>query len=140
MFERFTKDARAVVEQALEEARALGSPTVEAEHLLLALARRGATTLTHEEVLDALESEQRRSLAAAGVQWDVPRQALPGGARPRFGTSSKLALSRALPAAVERGERRLAARHVLAGVLRAEVGTVPRALEGAGIGRDELAT
>ena len=37
MFERFVRDARDVAETAHEEARAAGSATVEAEHVLLAL-------------------------------------------------------------------------------------------------------
>ena len=39
MFERFTREARLVVANAEAEARELGSPTIEAEHVLLALTR-----------------------------------------------------------------------------------------------------
>ena len=42
MFNRFTKDARQIVDEATEIARELGAPSVEAEHLLL--AARAATT------------------------------------------------------------------------------------------------
>ncbi|MCC3774798.1 Clp protease N-terminal domain-containing protein [Streptomyces sp. UNOB3_S3] len=49
MFERFTKDARAVVVEAQEEARALGHARIGTEHLLMAAAGRagapGAATL-----------------------------------------------------------------------------------------------
>ncbi|MFF3614609.1 Clp protease N-terminal domain-containing protein [Streptomyces sp. NPDC002580] len=40
MFERFTKDARAVVEDAVSQAARVGAETVEEEHLLLALLGR----------------------------------------------------------------------------------------------------
>ena len=128
MFERFTKDARRVVEAARSEACDAGSATIEAEHLLVALARR-----PHP----ALAGERAASLAAAGVDWDVP--ARPSRAEPRFATSAKLALERSLSAAVARHDRRLTSDHVLLGVLEAEVGTVPRALELAGIDRRALA-
>ena len=39
MFNRFTKDARAIVRDAVEIAHELGASSVEAEHLLLAAAR-----------------------------------------------------------------------------------------------------
>ena len=44
MFERFTHEARAAVKDAEGEARELGSPTIEAEHLLLALTRQDPAT------------------------------------------------------------------------------------------------
>lgn len=142
MFERFTKDARRTVEAALREAQAAGSPTVEAEHLLVALARRphpalAARGLGAGRVAEALAAERAASLAAAGVDWDVPTR--PTRAEPRFAASAKLALERSLPAAVARGDRRLTSDHVLLGVLEAEVGTVPRALALAGVDRRALA-
>lgn len=142
MFERFTKDAKAVVAAAVDEASELGSPSVEAEHLLLALAARGHPALAgagldHAAVLAALAAETERSLAAAGVDWDVPGPARTA-TRPRFAASAKLALERSLPAALERRENRLTMDHVLLGVLAAEVGTVPRALAVAGVDADAL--
>lgn len=141
MFERFTKDARAVVVDATAEAQALDAPAVEAEHLLLAVAAREHAALEragldHDAVREALEAEARASLAAAGVEWDVaPR---PSKGQLRFAASSKRALERALPAAVARGDPRLTADHVLLGILAAEVGTVPRALALAGVDRETL--
>src|SRR6478609_5594872 len=60
------------VAEALGEARELGSPTVEAEHLLLALTRSDnaaaaalrAKGLDHDAVAEALAAETERSLAA----------------------------------------------------------------------------
>ena len=55
MFNRFTGDARRVVRCAEREARDLGSATVEAEHLLLAL------TWADEAALAAAGLDARRS-------------------------------------------------------------------------------
>jgi D-alanyl-D-alanine carboxypeptidase len=131
MFERFTADARAVVMAAAEvEAAQAGARTIEAEHLLLALAARGVAGLDHATVAEALEDEQRRSLAAVGVEldaYDLPAPRRPH-AKPRFGTSAKTALHQALKAALARRDRRIVEGHLLLGVLAAERGTVPRAL------------
>jgi ATP-dependent Clp protease ATP-binding subunit ClpA len=153
MFERLDTDARAaVVQAALEEARALGCSTIEAEHLLLALAgdQDGPTGrmlaesgLDRAGVLDALERESERSLAAVGV---ALRDFSPGDAspspriRPRLAASSKRALEWALRSAIARNDRRISPPHLLLGILRADIGTVPRALETVDIDRDELAT
>ncbi|MDV9171293.1 Clp protease N-terminal domain-containing protein [Streptomyces sp. W16] len=74
MFERFTKDARAVVQSAVEHCERSGSGSVEAEHLLLALLDRegsrasftltalGLTTEEHKESLrQALADARRRA-------------------------------------------------------------------------------
>jgi ATP-dependent Clp protease ATP-binding subunit ClpA len=142
MFERFTRDARQVVKSAETLASGLGSPTVEAEHLLLALADRQPVLaefgLDHDGVLAALDEERVRSLLAVGISaadFDLPPAPL---TRPRFAASSKLALERAVRAAVARSDKRIAGEHLLLGVLAAEAGTVPRALAIAGIDRQEL--
>ncbi|MER5939099.1 Clp protease N-terminal domain-containing protein [Streptomyces sp. NPDC001928] len=75
MFERFTKDARAVVTGAVEQAERGGASAVDAEHMLLALLHREGS---------------RASFALAalgGGQWlESVRQAL-GEARRRGGVS-----------------------------------------------------
>ncbi|MGV9450440.1 Clp protease N-terminal domain-containing protein [Streptomyces sp. NPDC003635] len=75
MFERFTKDARAVVLGAVEHAERSGAGTVDAEHLLLAL-------------LDREGSRASFALAAAGLaeRKESVREAL-GAARRRAGLS-----------------------------------------------------
>ncbi|MFF7052120.1 Clp protease N-terminal domain-containing protein [Streptomyces griseorubiginosus] len=75
MFERFTKDARAVVTGAVEHAEEAGAGSVDAEHLLLAL-------------LDREGSRASFALAALGLaeRGDAVRQAL-GRARRRAGLS-----------------------------------------------------
>src|SRR5687768_14986529 len=84
-FERFTRGAKRVVVTAEAEARALGSPAIEPEHLLLALTRLDQTTaagealaevgLDHDAVLVALDAERERSLMAVGISigdFDLP--------------------------------------------------------------------
>lgn len=142
MFERFAHDARAIVSDAQVLARELGSPTIEAEHLLLAAARRPFPPLTeagldYDALLDALDNERTRSLAAVGITVDAP-PASPPVERSHFATSAKVAIERALRSAVARGDNRMEARHVVLGVLRAQLGTVPRALECAGVDRAAL--
>jgi len=143
-FERFSKDARAVVLAATrEEARLRGSGAAEAEHLLLALSAHPSLKglgLDHDRIEWALAEEEARSLAAVGVaaddsQW--PTGLVPQG-RTTLATSAKLALGRALVSARRRGERRIQVEHLLRGVLAADHGRVPRALRIAGLDADEL--
>jgi ATP-dependent Clp protease ATP-binding subunit ClpA len=146
MFERFTRDARAVVSGAEAEARAAGMRSIEAEHLLLAATRRDAPAaralaelgLDPHGVTAALATETERSLLAVGItpsELEPPGPPVATAGRVRAGASFKLALERALRAAVARGDRRIETGHVVLGVLKAEAGTVPRALELAGIDR-----
>ncbi len=142
-FERLTKDARAAIVAAVEEARATGRGSVEAEHLLLALASHPdlrALGLDHGELAAALAQEEERSLAAVGIA--AGDFAMGVGhrnpRRPKLATSAKLALQRAVTTAVKRGDRRIRAAHLLHGVLAAEHGRVPRTLRIAGIDIDEL--
>lgn len=143
-FARPTRDARAnVLAAAGEEARSRGQDSVEAEHLLLALADDPDVRelgLDRERLIEALIVEEDRSLAVVGVfatDFDLACTAR----RPRkakLSTSGKLALHRAVKLALKRGDRRVSSRHLLAGVLAAERGRVPRALELAGIDIEEL--
>jgi ATP-dependent Clp protease ATP-binding subunit ClpA len=139
-FERFTRDARAAVVAAREEARMSGQHTVESEHLLLALAARPEFGLQRQRLVDALAHEEEQSLAAVGVAASElePRSRSRAGREPKFATSSKLALHRAVAAASKRGDRHLTAGHVLLGVIAAEHGRVPRALQTAEIDVEDL--
>jgi ATP-dependent Clp protease ATP-binding subunit ClpA len=143
MFEKFTKEARQTVVEARHEAVSAGDDAVEAEHLLLALARRPEFQelgLDRDRLVEALAEEERRSLAAVGVNLDAlePSPATPATRDPRFATSAKLALQRAVGGVVRRGDRRLEARDVLLGVLGAERGRVARALRIAEIDVEQL--
>ena len=143
--QRFTKDARAVVGAATEISRELGATTVEAEHLLLAVTRGDAPVarvlhgagLDYDGLLEALNAEATRSLAAIGVSADVLRFS-PFVERPRFATSAKLTLERSLRVALARKDNHIGTGHIVLAALRATTGTVPRALECAGVDRAEL--
>jgi ATP-dependent Clp protease ATP-binding subunit ClpA len=135
-----TKGMRKLVERAVAEATARGTATVEAEHVLLALAtdktvgpRLERVGLDYAAMDAALRAERVRSLAVAGIEPVDPTilQASPRALRPRFGASIAVARSRA--------ERSLPRKlGVLVGILRAEHGTVPRALALAGVDRGAL--
>jgi len=146
MFERFTRDARTVVKAAETQARGLGSQTIEAEHLLLALASRTPPIaplhdagLDHDGVLAALDAARERSLMAVGIaagDFDLPPA--PVTRSPRVGASARTALGRALKISAARSDHRIVAGHLLLGVLGAEAGTVPRALTAAEVDVDAL--
>jgi D-alanyl-D-alanine carboxypeptidase len=151
MFERFKTDSRTVVLEAMEEARARSEAKVEAEHLLLALARRSAWDagrvladmgLDYDRLRTALDEQVSRTLEAVGVGSGavrIPDSTLPMTGQPHWGESAKAALRRATVVAKQRGDRHLAPTHILLGVLRAHEGTVPRALAAAGVDTTELA-
>lgn len=140
---------KAILERGREEARRAGSPAVEAEHLLLAVAAHPGTSahrvlaaarLDRDAVRAALDQEFETSLRVAGVElrdFELP-PATPGPDRAvDLGTSAKLVLTRAVRSA-GLGPGRIRPAHLLLGVLDAEVGTVPRALALAGVDRAEL--
>lgn len=147
---RFVKEAREIAAKSHKIARALGSPTVEAEHLLLALAEAPDTVarealadagLDGEGVREALDQDNERSLAAVGISpaaFNLP-PCSSTTTRPKWATSAKLALERSVKVAAARNDARIEPEHILLGVLRAPLGTVPRALETAGIDRLALA-
>ena len=151
MFERSTFDIRRLVAQARREARALGSPRIEAEHLLLALAASpnvaagqllASEGLKHEAVRRALDLEFERSLAAADIWLEglsLLEARLPVMGQLPLAHSAKLALQRALKVRSARHERRLDSLHILLGILSSELGTVARALGAAEVDRGALA-
>jgi ATP-dependent Clp protease ATP-binding subunit ClpA len=149
MFERFTREARAAVKDAEAEARELGSSTVEAEHLLLALTRQDPASavgralaeagLDHDRVREALDAERERSLMAVGISiHDFELPAPHPSSRPRMAAGAKSALEHALRISLVRADKRIDGGHILLALLRAEAGTVPRALAEAGVDRGEL--
>ncbi|MEA2294073.1 MAG: hypothetical protein QOE86_1712 [Solirubrobacteraceae bacterium] len=145
MFERFAKTARVVVEGAYHEARSTGSATIEAEHLLLALTDcpdvAPALGFDHATLADALDVEFAAALDVVGVSVTTygPPPAVPVSGKLTVGTSAKLVLERAVRLAAARRDKRLEAAHVALGVLRADRGTVPRALALAGVDRTAAA-
>jgi D-alanyl-D-alanine carboxypeptidase len=145
---RFDTFLATVLESATREARADGSSTVEAHHLLLAIADSGEPStrqvlgpigLDREAIQAALTHEYARSLNAGGVSIDpsdFPRPSHPRAESPSMGASVKLALERGFGSVARKRDLRPA--HLLLGIVQAPVGTVPRALDLAGVDRIAL--
>jgi ATP-dependent Clp protease ATP-binding subunit ClpA len=139
-----------VVSQFEVEAKLDGAKSIEAEHMLLALATNSESEtarllhefgLDHERLSTALREERRRTLVFAGIT--APDRSLVEATELdsslSFGTSAKAALRRALIGSRHEGRRlRLRSTDLLAGILEAELGTVPRALAMAEIDRVAL--
>jgi D-alanyl-D-alanine carboxypeptidase len=135
---RFDSYLATILDQAGQEARQDGSTTVEAHHLLLAIAAEPETStqqvlssvgLDYPAIRAALDREFERSLAAAGVSAaaaDVPRPSSPPTGSPQLGASVKLAMERGLGSVGRKQDLRPA--HLLLGIVQAQAGTVPRAL------------
>ncbi len=149
----FQPDIRALFGVAMVEATNRSSVAVEAEHLMLALLfdRNGQGTkvlaqrgLTYEAFSRALLTEREHTLAAIGIT--VPDASRLTAAprirreRPRFSASARDAWERAGRRARSRRGRaqRFGSLDVFAGLLSAELGTVPRALLRGGFDREEL--
>jgi D-alanyl-D-alanine carboxypeptidase len=135
------------------EAKRDGAEFIEAEHMLLALAANSDSDaarllkeigLDHERLAAALHEEHRQTLAFVGMTTndmnDTKLAAATGlGSPPSLGTSAKVAVRRALIGSRrDRRRARLRGTDLLAGILEAEFGTVPRALAIAGIDRAAL--
>lgn len=148
MITRFTQHVREILTAAEVEARAADSPTVEAEHVLLALSARAGTDaqrvlasagLDHHAIRLALRREVHQSLSAAGITIDpgqLPPATFEPSRRPRLGASARTALERAVKASA--GARQIQPCHLLAGVLGAHAGTVPRTLALARVDQGDL--
>jgi len=148
--DRLTGRLRALVMRALDEAARRGAGTVEAEHLLLAIAAGtgdvsatlAAEGLDYDAVDAALKAERAHSLTMAGVT-PVDATALestPRRSRPTWGASVREAMNRAHRRSTrDRHQRgRMAEVDLLVGILQARLGTVPRALELVGMDREAL--
>jgi len=151
MFERFTREARAVVTCAVGEADMLGAASIGPEHLLLGVVEAGpdaaparalvAAGLDAPAMRAALERELVDALAPLGIPAEAVEAvgpAVPTGRRLRFSPAAKTALAQALQSAVERGDRRIDARHVALGVMRTPSPALQRLLDAARVDRDAL--
>ena len=147
------KDVRSLlVRAAKDEARRDGSRTIEAEHVLLALAATADTEaarmlaeagLTEDTIRAALDREWEQSLAVAGiaVRIGLLPMATPDHRRdPHIGESTKLLLRRAMDARPKVGAGRMTPLRILVGVLDTERGRVARVLQVAGVDRAALRT
>ncbi|OLT53486.1 hypothetical protein BJF88_11350 [Cellulosimicrobium sp. CUA-896] len=157
MFERFAADARSAVIDAQEIARRRGARSIEAVHLLLAVAEQdgpaaralGATGVTApalDRLATATESADaldRDALAALGIDLDAVRArtdatfgagALERAGRRRrrghlrFTTEAAKALERSLREAIDLRSRSIDTGHVLLALLRADGTTAQRTL------------
>ncbi|GAB3972722.1 hypothetical protein GCM10029978_050490 [Actinoallomurus acanthiterrae] len=149
MPQEFGTYVHTVMERAADEAQEDGSATIEAEHLLLAIAAEQESTthqhlssvgLDHQAIRDALDQEFTQSLSAAGVSVnarDLPQPSRSPKRPSRIGASGKLVFERGIATAGNKKDLRPA--HLLLGVLELHVGTVPRALALAGVDRPGLA-
>jgi len=138
---------RAVRDRAELEAKEDGSATIEAQHLLLAIAAQNDTDV--QRILEAagigyaglkgaLHREFEHNLSTAGVSldaFDLPGATPDRGRHPQVAASFKLALERM---ASMYGGQQLQPGHLLLGILQAEVGTVPRVLALSGVDRNDL--
>jgi len=143
----FSKYVRSTLEQAGREAQLDRVTTIEAQHVLLAIAAQAelpaalvlsSVGLDRRGVREALDRELEHSLSAAGVSlnaFDLPRPLSSPEPAKQLGASVKHALERGVTG-VKGKDLRPA--HLLLGILLAEVGTVPRALSLAGIERADL--
>jgi ATP-dependent Clp protease ATP-binding subunit ClpA len=142
------ENALSVIRRSEIEAKRVAAKVIEAEHILLALAAHpdddagmllNEFGLDHGRLASALHDEHVHSLAFAGVEPLDQNQAEAThlDCSLALGTSAKMAIKRAMFAS--RGHRRrLDSTDLLAGILEAELGTVPRALAIAGIDRTAL--
>jgi ATP-dependent Clp protease ATP-binding subunit ClpA len=147
------KDVRTIlVRDAREVARRDGSRTVEAEHVLLALAGMEGSPaaqlladagLTEDTIRAALDREWEQSLAIAGiaVRIGLLPQATPDHSHdPHIGESVRLLLKRAIDAHPKVGGTRIGSVRILVGILDTDRGRVARALQSAGVDRAALRT
>jgi hypothetical protein len=94
--------------------------------------------LGHDDLLETLAAEREHALAAVGISigdFDLPA---PRASRPRMAAGAKGALEHSLRIALARADKRIEPCHILLALLRAEAGTVPRALREAGVDRAAL--
>jgi ATP-dependent Clp protease ATP-binding subunit ClpA len=141
---RFREEVRGLLLQAQDEAAARGAAAVEAEHLLLAMATISfgsasrvleALHVSHDRVTEALERERARALAAVGVE--AHRLPLPqpicDSRRLRWGQSARSAAERST-----REDHADPQLRMLLGVVRAEVGVIPRLLAELGLTTSDI--
>jgi len=150
IFNRFTRETRACVEAAVEEARVLGHDSVGDEDLLMGILRTeegiGAAALsslgvTLEGTREQSEEMLSDALSSIGISLEqVRREAgdsfemrIPDDRRIPFSPRAKKALEQALKEAVRVRNNRIGTEHVLLGILRNADGTAVRMLAGMGV-------
>ena len=155
IFNRFTRETRACVEAAVEEARMLGHDSVGDEDLLMGILRTdegiGAAVLSSLGVtLEGAREESEKmlcdALASIGISLEQVRQEagdafamrLPDNRRIPFSPRAKKALEQALREAVRLRNSRIGTEHILLGILGNRDGTAARMLVDMGVSPDAL--
>lgn len=144
---QFDSYLRTVLDEAGVLARDDDSATIEARHVLLAMAGQGGTEakrvlesagLGSEALKDGFQREYADSLGVAGVSldaFDLPPATPDPSRRPQLGAWFKPAMERA---AAAWGKGTPHSGHLLLGILGVEHGTVPRMLAAADLDRAAL--
>jgi len=165
MFERFTKDARAVVTRTQEEARALRHDRIDTGHLLLALTSvEGAASRAlavhlpgfdglRARVLTEIDGLDPDALASIGIDLTAVREATEAafgegalqGGKPerghlRFTSEAKKTLELSLRVALKNGHKFISDGHILLALLMLPKSAAVRALLSSGADLDALAT
>lgn len=164
MFERFTKSARLVVEDAMIDAQRLGSREVRPEHLFAALVAdddsaavrslvamgpsvrewRAALAGLRSRFADGLDAGDAEALAVLGIDLsDVARRLDPGPQprrrkRPRFARSAKKALELSLREALRLGDGYIGSEHLLLGLVATADRTVLDTLAAFDLSADDV--
>jgi ATP-dependent Clp protease ATP-binding subunit ClpA len=168
MFERFTREARATVVEAQEEARRLASPRLGTEHLLLGLLHQDSPTgavlgrhgLTHDDVAAAVarastgERLDADALTSLGIDLDAVRSSVeaafgpgaldepsPGASRRGhvpLTTRAKKVLELSLREALAMKSRSISDGHIALGLIRDGEGPTMRLLADRGVDPGEL--
>ena len=155
IFNRFARGARACVEAALEEARALGHDSLGDEDLLLGMLRTeegvAAETLSSlgvnlEDAREQTERMAAEALASVGICLEnIRREAgeafdmrIPEGRRIPFSPRAKKVLERSLEESVRLRDNYIGTEHVLLGILGNADGTAVRVLARMGVSTDVL--
>jgi hypothetical protein len=126
---RFTKDARAVVVHAQEEARELGHGQVGTEHLLLGLLRGEEETAARILKTLGVELEPARSEIVRAIGSGdrlATRKSLP------FASRAKRVLEHSLREALDLEHNYIGSEHILLGLLRERSGVALRVLRDLG--------
>ena len=129
MFERFTERSQKVVQDAQEEARAVGHDHIGTEHLLLGLLREPEGVAA--KVLDTLgvKLDDVRGKAAAVRP---PSEPIAGGELP-LTPRSKRVLELASEEALEHGHTHVETEHILLALVRGDGGPGARILRDLGV-------
>lgn len=140
------RDVMALLRASEEQARLLGAPACEAEHMLLAMldgpsasasAVLSSLGLTRDRVAEGLEQALVSALALAHVHLaEVPRpRPWPNGGRMRLGESARLVFERSIGEEAEDPGLRL-----LLAVVHAEGGVIPSLLAEVGVKVSDVET